>query len=269
MAKLPELKAILFDLDDTLVPEMEPEREALLVVCGLVEAKYGADPEQMLKTIDESCHRLWAQWSTPSIYSEIAYAAWEGLWGPWDDPRYGLGNNEDTINQHKRDAWDEILSEYGVQDVELRDEIIEQHRVERVKRLVPYDGVGEVLTQVGETYPLAIVTNGSPAVQRFKLSEAGLSDYFEVVVASGDVGIGKPRPEPFTAALEGLEVSPEETVMIGNSWSSDIQGAANLNMPSIWFNAEGLPRPDKGSPPTIEISSVSEILGAIEEVARS
>jgi predicted HAD superfamily phosphohydrolase YqeG len=55
------LKAVLFDLDDTLVPEMEPEREALLVVCGLAAEKYGADPEAMSNTVGEATEKLWAQ----------------------------------------------------------------------------------------------------------------------------------------------------------------------------------------------------------------
>lgn len=180
-----------------------------------------------------------------------------------------MGNGPKTITKYKRETWDDVLSTHGIEDSELRDEIIERHRIERVKRLKPYVGVEDVLTLTSEKYPLGVVTNGSPAVQRFKLSESGLSDYFDVVVASGDVGIGKPRPEPFTTALNKLKVSPEESVMIGNSWSSDIQGADNLGMPSIWFNAEGLRRPEKGNPPTIEISSVSQILEAIERVAQT
>jgi hypothetical protein len=36
-------------------------------------------------------------------------------------------------------------------------------------------------------------------------------------------------------------------------------------MPKL--NAEGLPRPEKGNPPTIEISSVSEVLSAIQKIA--
>lgn len=263
------LKAVLFDLDDTLVPEMEPEREALLVVCGLVADKYGTNPEEMLKTIDDSCRRLWSKWDTPIVYSEIGYSVWEGLWGPSDSLGSDMGNDPETIAKYKRETWDDVLSTHGVQDTELRDEIIDRHRAERVKRLKPYDGVEEVLSEVGAKYPLAVVTNGSPAVQRFKLNEAGLADYFKVVVASGDIGIGKPRPEPFTTALAKLNVSPPESVMIGNSWSSDIQGADSLGMPSVWFNAEGRPRPEEGNPPAIEISSVSQVLEAIEQVGQA
>ena len=67
------LKAVLFDLDDTLVPEMEPEREALLVVCGMTADKYDADPETMRVTVAEAAEKLWAQWRSPALYSSIAF----------------------------------------------------------------------------------------------------------------------------------------------------------------------------------------------------
>lgn len=262
------LKAVLFDLDDTLVPEMEPEREALLVVCGLAADRYGPNPEEMLKTVDAACRKFWAKWDTPGVYSSIAYSGWEGLWGPSDDPSSGLGNDQETISQYKRDAWDEVLSVYGIHDVELRDEIIERHRAERVARLVAPPGTDEMLTEIARDYPMAIVTNGSPAVQRLKLRQAGLADFFRGVVASGDVGVGKPHPLPFTTALDALGNAPGDAVMIGNSWNSDIQGAANLGMRSIWFNPDGGERPDTGESPTAEIRYLSEVPESIRIMAR-
>jgi putative hydrolase of the HAD superfamily len=262
-----KLRAVLFDLDDTLLPEMVPEREALLVACGLAADRYDADPEKMLETVDESCRRLWAQWKTPIVYSEIAYSVWEGLWGPTDTAESNLGNDNETITKYKREVWDEVLSVHGIEDSGLRDDIIELHRIERLKRLKPFDGAIEIIEQIKELYPIAIVTNGSPAVQRFKLRESGLADYFDVVVASGDVGFGKPRAEPFNAALEQLNVRPEEAVMIGNSWGSDIRGASNLGMPSIWFNVDQESRPDDGVSPTIELDSLEKIPDAVRQIA--
>jgi putative hydrolase of the HAD superfamily len=261
------LKAVLFDLDDTLVPEMEPEREALLVVCGLAAEKYGTDPEAMSESVAEAAEKLWAQWRSPALYSSIAYSGWEGLWGPPDLPDDGLGNDQETIDKYKRDAWDEVLSIHGIVDTTLRDEMIVRHRLERVSRLIPYDGAEKVLERVKVDYPLAIITNGSPAVQRFKLERSGLAGHFSVFVASGDVGVGKPDPKPFLTALKSLDVSPAESVMIGNSWNSDIRGAVNLGIPSIWYNPDREQQPSHGTPPTLEIASLSEVPGAIRRIA--
>ena len=202
------LKAVLFDLDDTLVSEMEPEREALLVVCGLAADKYGADPEAMSDTVAEAAEKLWAQWRTPALYSSIAYSGWEGLLGPPDLPEDGLGNDQETIDKYKRDAWDEVLSVHEIVDSGLRDQIIVMHRAERVSWLVPYDDAEKVLESVKTDYPLAIVTNGSPAVQRFKLERSGLARHFSVVVASGDVGVGKPDPKAVPDRAEIAQCQP-------------------------------------------------------------
>lgn len=260
------LKCVLFDLDDTLVPEMEPEREALLIACGLATEKYGTDAEQMALTVGEACAELWGQWNTRDLYSSIAYSGWEGLWGPPDLPDDGLGNDSETIVRYKHDAWDAVLARHGIEDIELRDLIIERHRTERISRLKPYPGAEKVLKQVSTGYPLGLVTNGSPAVQRFKLAQAGLARYFSIVVTSGDVGAGKPDPKPFLTALESLGVDPDSAVMIGNSWRSDVKGANNLGIASIWFNQQSLPA-GEGSPPSIEISSLDQVPGALETLA--
>jgi len=264
---MPDIKGILFDLDDTLVPEMAPEREALLAVAGMVAEKYGTQPDALVDSVDLACRKFWAQWSTPSAYSEIAYSGWEGLWGPSDDPEAGLGNDEETIRQYKRTAWDDVLSSHGIRDIELRNVIIERHRTERVKRLKPLPHAAEMLQRLGEKYPLAIVTNGSPAVQRFKLEKAGLDQHFQAFVASGDVGVGKPNPLPFTTALDAIDVAPGNAVMIGNSWSLDVQGAERLGIRSIWFNVDKNERPEDGLQPRAEIDSLDQVVGAIDDLS--
>lgn len=260
------LQCVLFDLDDTLVPEMAPEREALVVACGLAAKKYGTDAEIMANTVGEAARELWGQWGS-DLYSSIAYSGWEGLWGPPDLRDDGLGNDPEAVARYKRDAWDAVLSQHGISDADLRDSIIERHRSERIKRLKPYPGAEEVLGQVTAEYPLGLVTNGSPAIQRFKLERAGLAGYFSVVVTSGDVGVGKPDPKPFVKALDMLDIDPRNAVMIGNSWRGDVQGANNLGMASIWFNQDSL-QSGEGSPPTIEISSLNQVPETLEALGR-
>ncbi|MDA1279400.1 MAG: HAD family hydrolase [Chloroflexi bacterium] len=259
------LKCVLFDLDDTLVPETRPEREALLIACGMASERYGTDANAMADTVDDAASKLWGQWSATNRYSSIAYSGWEGLWGPPDLPDDGLGNDQETISKYKRDAWTAVLAHHGISDDELRDSIIERHRVDRIKRLVPNPWAEQVLQQLSADHRLGLVTNGSPAVQRFKLARSGLTGYFSTVVASGDVGVGKPDSKPFLVALSNLGVRPEESVMIGNSWKSDVQGANALGIPSIWFNEDGL-EPGGGTPATFEIASLLEIPDLIKKI---
>ncbi len=260
------LKCVLFDLDDTLVPEMVPEREALVVACGIAATMYGTDPEDMANTVSEAASELWGVWGKADLYSSIAYSGWEGLWGPPDLPDDGLGNDPETVAHYKRDAWDAVLSRHGISDADLRNAIIERHRRERIKRIRPYAGVEKLLTKVAAEYPLGLVTNGSPTVQRFKLERAGLAGYFSTVVTSGDVGVGKPDARPFVTALGALGVHPSEAVMIGNSWRGDVQGANNLGMALIWLNQDSL-QSGAGSPPTMEISSLDQVPEALDSLS--
>jgi putative hydrolase of the HAD superfamily len=64
----------------------------------------------------------------------------------------------------------------------------------------------------------------------------GLSDLFEVIVVSGDVGYVKPHALPFETLLAGLDEKPENCVYIGDNWLADVQGAKRIGMSSIYIS---------------------------------
>ena len=55
-------------------------------------------------------------------------------------------------------------------------------------------------------------------------------------IISEEVGINKPQPGIFQIALEKNGVGAEEAIMIGDSYSSDIQGAKNAGIDQIWLH---------------------------------
>ena len=97
----------------------------------------------------------------------------------------------------------------------------------------------EVLNQLKNKYKLALITNVHPTTTTEKvqeiLAEAGIPDVFEVVVVSSEVGCSKPNPQIFEIALNGLDIEPEEAVMIGNISSTDIFGANRIGMKTVLF----------------------------------
>jgi putative hydrolase of the HAD superfamily len=107
-----------------------------------------------------------------------------------------------------------------------------------------------VLEELKKHYKLALITNGAIDIQRHKIDGANLGDFFDPTIISGEVGSGKPNPKLFQMALERLAVTPEETVMIGDSLSRDIGGARAVGIRTIWVNrfqntiAEHHPTPD-------------------------
>jgi 2-haloacid dehalogenase/putative hydrolase of the HAD superfamily len=73
------------------------------------------------------------------------------------------------------------------------------------------------------------------------LAHHGLADRFTAIVTSEDARAYKPRPEPFTTALDALGLAPHEVAHVGDSLTRDVGGAASLGIPAIWVNRAGRP----------------------------
>ncbi len=87
-------------------------------------------------------------------------------------------------------------------------------------------------------YLLGVVTNrhyGGPLFQE-DMAAMGLLDYvaYSHMAISADLGVCKPHPAIFQYALNSLNVSPEETAMVGNDLEADIAGSRALRLLSIW-----------------------------------
>lgn len=78
------------------------------------------------------------------------------------------------------------------------------------------------------------MTNGPPDLQREKLAATDLLGHVDAVAISGEVGDGKPNPPVFEFALDELGVEAAAAVMVGDSLSRDMAGAAALGMATIW-----------------------------------
>jgi len=91
-----------------------------------------------------------------------------------------------------------------------------------------------VLKALSERFKLGIVSNFYGNLKAV-CEGAGLCDFFKVMVDSHCVGVQKPDPAIFRAALEGLEATPEKTVLIGDSLRRDREGARRIGMRFIWI----------------------------------
>lgn len=89
--------------------------------------------------------------------------------------------------------------------------------------------------------PVGVLTNGPSDRQRGKLKAMGLWKYFreENILASGDIGITKPDLRIFRAFEEKTGQSPDKLWMVGDSYESDIEGAARAGWHTVWINRTG------------------------------
>jgi putative hydrolase of the HAD superfamily len=98
--------------------------------------------------------------------------------------------------------------------------------------------------------PVALVSNGGAAVQRAKLAQAGLDAVLPdgAIFLSSELGVEKPAPAIFEAALRWIGTTPAEAIFVGDNPVTDIAGARGVGMTTLWL-AHGrrwpgtLPRP--------------------------
>jgi len=123
-----------------------------------------------------------------------------------------------------------------------------------------FPGALEIVDALHENYRLLLITNGIPKVQRSRLSRSPIQPLFEAVIISGEIGIAKPHPGIFDAAFQAMGSPPkEETLIIGDSLTSDIQGGINYGIDTCWYNPDRRPS-DPKIPATYEIHRLNELL---------
>ena len=120
----------------------------------------------------------------------------------------------------------------GVNLAPETEEVIAQRCYNRV--LATLDRTRSVVEELSARYPMVLVTNfygNMPVV----LEEFALDRYFKEIVESSVVGIRKPDPALFALGVKSLGVSPDEAVVIGDSYRKDIYPSSTLGCRTIWL----------------------------------
>ena len=125
-----------------------------------------------------------------------------------------------------------------------------------------YPEVPRVLSVLAERgYRLALLSNADeddPVIQ--VLLRAGLPITFEAIITSQGAGAYKPARKIFEHALWKLDLDPSRVVVVGDSPSSDVLGAAGAGMSAVWVNRRGRTYPDGYPEPAAEVSDLDGIL---------
>ena len=108
-----------------------------------------------------------------------------------------------------------------------------------------FDGAELILDYLAKKYTLHIITNGFNDVQHLKLKNSGINNHFSTVTTSEEIGVKKPNPLIFTAALKKANASASSSIMIGDTFEADILGAENVGMETMYYNYRKEPLPQK------------------------
>lgn len=229
------LRAVIFDLDDTLIPEAAAVRASLAATCEPAEERLGLPPGSLSEMVAAVGAALFASLGGDRIDARFGVTWEECLWGRFGTTSQrqipGLRGAADAL-RHR--LWSDALAALGASSPLLPGELDARYPAERRRRLRPFPEAEPLLDALRDrALLLGCVTNGASEVQREKLEACGLVGAFDEVLVSGEEGIGKPDPAILLRACERLGVRPEEAVYVGNSPVRDVAAARAAGMRSV------------------------------------
>ncbi len=210
-------EAVFFDLDETIFEFRHSSRAGLKAIISSLPG-LSATGEDVLE------NRYW------DLGRETLQLVRSGSLGIECENRYRFGKLFELYGLHLSD--DELNSLLNCYVSEFS----------RQSSAVP--GAHEILhTMRKHGLKVGIITNGPKESQIKTIERLGLNPLINFMVTPEDAGTLKPDSRIFMMAADIAGVAPEDSVMVGDSWASDIVGASRVGMKSIWFNRKGEQQP--------------------------
>lgn len=238
-------KAILIDLDDTLIgtgrPRSELWRETFnLYWEGVSELSINAALSELMTASfefwsDEDRHRQWRMDLTNARAKVLDVA---------------LSDHMKVSDQKKSDLFMEMA-------------VHQEDYQEQATSVLPT--ARETLIELqSRGYLLAMLTNGAAVPQRAKVTRFDLAQHFDHVQIEGEAGVGKPEPAAYHRAMETLGSSPDDTWIIGDNIEWEVKTPQRLGITAVWRDphGQGLPEASDAKPHHV-IHHMSEVLGLL------
>ncbi len=235
------IAALIFDLDETLITDDDATKKALQQTAKHAQKQYDIDDERLWHSAYTHAKQMWQTSSTFSFCESLGISASEGLWGRFENSGPQWQKLHDWVPSYQVEAWEHALTAQGHPDRALAEQLAATFRAARRTSQALFPETEKVLSQLRATYKLGILTNGAPDLQREKIAYNGLAHYFDAIVVSGEVGVGKPDPAVFNAVLKQLAVPAHMTLMVGDSLERDMLGASQSGLKGVWVNRSGHP----------------------------
>ena len=196
-------------------------------------------------------HTLWDFDRNSAVAFELIFAAHGFDFAIEDFLKHYVPRNQHywklyQVNQisHEDLRYYRLKDVFDILEVDVSKELVNQLSEDYITHLPNsnhlLDGAIEVLEYLQPKYELHIITNGFHFVQDKKLKNSNIEHFFKSVTNSEMAGVKKPHPTIFEFALSLANATKEESIMIGDSWEADIEGAVDFGMDAIFFNAENI-----------------------------
>ena len=223
------IKAVIFDLDNTLLDFMKMKEYAVkAAIAGMIEAGLDIDPDKSYETII-------------GIYED---EGWE---------------NQQVFNNFLNKTIGEVNNKY------LAAGIVAYRRA-REANLLLYPNVNHTLVElIKRGMKLAVVSDAPSREAWMRIYYLNLHHHFDVVLTFDDTNVRKPSPIPFEMALSQLNIEAEEALMVGDWPERDVVGAKKLGIRTIFARyGDAFGTVDSGA--DWDINDVYEIVGIVNEL---
>lgn len=228
------IRNVLFDLDDTLFDFHKAEKIALTKTL----VHFGIDPTE----------------ETLALYSTINAAHWK---------RLELG--EISREEVKVGRYRELFKTIGIECDPVKATAYYESMLAIGHYFMP--GAPELLEELYRKYRLYIVSNGTAKVQEGRIGSSGIAKYMDGIFISQILGANKPDKQFFDICFAEIpDFSLSETVIIGDSLSSDIKGGINAGITTVWFNPKEIEN-DNDIKPDYTIKELSEVPGLLSQIS--
>lgn len=251
----PTVAAVIFDLFDTLVDLPMDALPRIEIGGRQIPSTAGALYETLRQRHD--------------IPFERFVEALRGVDRTWRERAYREGRELPTIERFAR-----VARALDLDDPELSTLLTRVHMqmLEGVARFLPHHP--ETLAALRRLARIGLCSNFSHTPTALSVLErAGLQSHLDAVVVSHDLGIRKPRPEIFTAALAALDVGADRAIHVGDNLDADVSGAAAVGLRTVWITRR-VPDPTatlarhKGPAPTWIVNDLDEIQAILEKISK-
>ena len=225
-------KFLLFDADDTLLDFAAAERDGLTKTFAELGIPLDDGRRERYVILNKS------------------------LWKLHDEGKL-------TRDELLRTRFGKLFEQEGIDaDGELTEKIYRGHLSEGHETI---PGAKELLTRLGLTHEIYIVTNGLASTQIRRMRESGLDRLVKDIFISELIGANKPDAEFFEYVAEHIpHFDAKDALLIGDSLSSDIKGGMNAGIDTCWFDRENRECPETVRP-TYKITELGQIYRITQE----
>ncbi|XP_061818220.1 N-acylneuraminate-9-phosphatase [Nerophis lumbriciformis] len=209
------IKAILFDLDNTLIETSRAGECAIQKTRELLKSSLVVDDDVIASICDMFKHKLHHEKFDPAAGRSI------------DEVRVG--------------HWEESIKEtVDSSPAALPAQCYHLWKNSRLALLCLSPELCSLLKQLRKRYKLLLLTNGNSQTQREKVKAVGCEGFFDAVVFGGDHAEQKPFPSIFRLCFDLLQVDAQDCIMVGDSLDTDIQGGFSAQVrATVWINSTG------------------------------